>query len=145
MTPLQLALEDSWEPPIPFLRLEHLLRDRGSVYSATAWRITHSSDFPPLLQQLRQTKQYAKATHHSSALRVAEQPGVLYETKQDDGETGAGMVILRQLRASMAVNIAVVVTRWYGGTRLGTDRYRHVQDATQQLLAQLRASATALD
>jgi len=27
-----------------------------------------------------------------------------------------------------------VVTRWFGGTHLGTDRYKHVQDATKLIL-----------
>ena len=56
--------------------------------------------------------------------------GQVWEVKTDDGETGAGGVILRILKKQNWVNVIVVVTRWYGGKHLGPDRFKHVQDAT---------------
>jgi putative IMPACT (imprinted ancient) family translation regulator len=63
--------------------------------------------------------------------------GQVVERKSDDGETGAGMVILRQLRKANMVNVIVVVTRWFGGTMLYADRFKHIQDATQIVLEEL--------
>ena len=50
------------------------------------------------------------------------------------GEAGAGMIIARMLERENIQNHIVVVTRWYGGKRLGGDRFRHVQDAVRYYL-----------
>ena len=70
-----------------------------------------------------------KATHNTWAARV-EKDGQIWDVKNDDGETGAGATILRQLQKANMVNTVVVVTRWFGGTMLHGDRFKHVQDAT---------------
>ena len=54
--------------------------------------------------------------------------------KSDDGESGAGMIILRMLKRVGCQNGLIIVTRWYGGKQLGGDRFRHVQDATWMYL-----------
>ena len=54
--------------------------------------------------------------------------------KNDDGESGAGMVIVRMLEREGLKNHIVVVTRWYGGKHLGGDRFRHVQNAVRHYL-----------
>jgi len=41
------------------------------------------------------------------------------------------MVILRMLEREGRVGEIVVVTRWFGGTKLGGDRFRRVQDAVR--------------
>ena len=33
-----------------------------------------------------------------------------------------------------AKNVIVVVSRWYGGIHLGSDRFRHINNAAQQVL-----------
>ncbi|MCS4193012.1 putative YigZ family protein [Salinibacter ruber] len=61
-----------------------------------------------------------KATHHCSAYRL----GVTGDTFRydDDGEPSgtAGRPILRQIDARDLTNTLVVVTRYFGGTELGT-------------------------
>ncbi|MFT7146905.1 MAG: putative IMPACT (imprinted ancient) family translation regulator [Yoonia sp.] len=49
--------------------------------------------------------------------------------KNEDGESGAGMVILRMLEREELHGHIIVVTRWFGGVKLGGDRFRRVQDA----------------
>ena len=56
--------------------------------------------------------------------------------KNDDGEAGAGMVILRMLERAELRDHLVVVTRWFGGVELGGDRFRRVQDAVRFYLEQ---------
>lgn len=51
--------------------------------------------------------------------------------KADDGESGAGMVILRMMEREKIKDHVIIVTRWYGGKKLGGDRFRRVQDATR--------------
>jgi putative IMPACT (imprinted ancient) family translation regulator len=33
-----------------------------------------------------------------------------------------------------ASNVAVVVTRWYGGIKLGPDRFKHIKNAARDVL-----------
>ena len=54
--------------------------------------------------------------------------------KNDDGESGAGMVILRMLEREGVQGHIIVVTRWFGGIKLGGDRFRRVQDAVRVYL-----------
>ena len=82
------------------------------------------------LKQLKTKRKYAKATHNSWAARITRE-GTVFETKSDDGEVGAGMVILRVLQKENITDCIVVVTRWFGGVKLMNDRFKHLQDATK--------------
>lgn len=116
-----------------FILLENVLTDRGSKYSVSGGNVSSQNEIQAFLTKLKTPKKYAKATHHSWAARLSRD-GKIWETKQDDGETGAGAVILRILQKQNYVNTVVVVTRWFGGTHLGTDRYKHVQEVTKLIL-----------
>jgi len=48
--------------------------------------------------------------------------------------SGAGMVILRMLERAELVDHVIVVTRWFGGTPLGGDRFRRIQDCVTHYL-----------
>jgi putative IMPACT (imprinted ancient) family translation regulator len=63
--------------------------------------------------------------------------------KGDDGEAGAGAVILRMLEREGLKDHIVVVTRWYGGVHLGGDRFAHVVTCTRAALAALRGPLDA--
>lgn len=134
-----LALGDELDVQTEWLQLHHIITDRGSKYSVTAARITNNAELTTFLHTLKKNKHYAKASHNSYALRV-QREGTIYESKGDDGETGAGMVILRQLVRCNAVNVCIVVTRWFGGIHLQADRFTHVQDAAKLILAELQAA-----
>ena len=54
--------------------------------------------------------------------------------KDDDGEAGAGALILQMLDRAGLRDHVVIVTRWYGGKQLGGDRFRHVADAVRLYL-----------
>ena len=112
--------------------LEDLLRDRGSRYAAAAGDVANRAEIDAFLAALRRRRKFDKATHHSWAALLAD-GGPL---KNDDGEAGAGAVILKMLEREGVANRIVVVTRWYGGKHLGGDRFRHVVDAVRHYLAQ---------
>ena len=38
------------------------------------------------------------------------------------------------LRLMNVENIAVIVTRWYGGIHLGPDRFRHINNVARNLI-----------
>ena len=58
----------------------------------------------------------------------------------DDGESGAGARLLHLLDILGVKNVCVVVSRWYGGVHLGPDRFRHINNAARQLLAQVHTA-----
>jgi len=115
-------------------RLGVILTDRGSKYAVTGASVSTRTDVDAVLSALKSDKAYAKATHNTWAAVLPT--GAL---KADDGESGAGMVILRMLERAGLDGHVVIVTRWYGGKKLGGDRFRRVQDATRAYLEHIGA------
>ena len=124
---------DTKSPSTPFELFEYIISDRGSQYSVSIGHVTGREDIKVFLKQLKSKKQYQKADHNSWAACLSHE-GVIYETKNDDGETGAGMVILRLMQAADVTNCIICVTRWFGGIKLMGDRFKHIQDATRYAL-----------
>lgn len=114
------------------LVLENVLSDRGSRYAVAGGACADGAAARKFMSALRRDKRLAKASHRSWALIGRE--GAL---KNDDGEAGAGIVILRELEREGLTGHVVVVIRWFGGKHLGGDRFRHVREATRIYLAAL--------
>lgn len=115
------------------LQLENIVSDRGSRYAVTGAAVANAQDVAAFLKQLKRNKRYAKATHNTWAVLYSDGTPV----KNDDGESGAGMVILRMLERAGLTDHVIVVTRWYGGKHLGGDRFRHVQTCVNAYLEAL--------
>jgi len=122
--------EDKKTPKSDFVVHEMVIEDRGSRYSVSVGRVHSREDIKWFLQRLKSNKKIARATHNSWAARIARD-GTIYETKSDDGETGAGMVILRVMQKAPVQDCVICVTRWFGGVKLMGDRFKHLQDATK--------------
>ena len=103
-----------------------VLTDRGSKYAVSGARVTSRAEVDAVLDLLKKDRSYAKATHNTWAA-VLPTGGL----KADDGETGAGMVILRMMEREGLRDHVIIVTRWYGGKKLGGDRFRRVQEAVR--------------
>ncbi|KAF0676637.1 YigZ family protein [Profundibacterium mesophilum] len=112
--------------------LTGVLNDRGSKYAVSGGPARDRAGAEALRAELLRRKKFAKATHNSWALLPSSGDPV----KADDSEAGAGMVILRMLEREGLHDHMVIVTRWFGGTHLGGDRFRHVQDCVRHYLAQ---------
>ncbi|MFV1594816.1 YigZ family protein [Phaeobacter sp. JH20_36] len=106
-----------------------VLTDRGSRYAVSGARVTSREQIDAVLAALKSDRSYAKATHNTWAAQLPT--GAL---KADDGESGAGMVILRMMEREGLCDHLIIVTRWYGGKKLGGDRFRRVQDAVRAYL-----------
>lgn len=85
------------------------------------------------------SKEHYNATHNCTAWRIgAGEPESRFN---DDGEPNgtAGMPILRQLEGAGLTNVVAVVTRYYGGTKLGTGGLaRAYGDAAAEALASVQ-------
>ncbi|GAB2656811.1 YigZ family protein [Prescottella soli] len=68
-----------------------------------------------------QRRLYPDARHHCWAFVTGNEPSDRAERSSDDGEPGgtAGVPMLQVLRARELVDVAAVVTRYFGGIKLG--------------------------
>jgi putative IMPACT (imprinted ancient) family translation regulator len=111
-------------------RFEGVISDRGSKYAVRGGPAEDRDAVNQFLKTLKRTKKYAKATHNTWAVVFADGTPL----KNDDGEGGAGQIILQMLEREGLTDHMIVVTRWYGGKHLGGDRFRHVQDCVRHYL-----------
>ena len=56
------------------------------------------------------------------------------QDSDDDGEDAAGARLLHLLQILDIKDTVVVVTRWYGGVKLGPARFTHINNAARMLL-----------
>lgn len=117
----------------------NILTDRGSKYAVSGGLCKTKQDARGFIKLLTKDKKFAKATHHSWGL-VSRAEGPI---KNDDGEAGAGALILRILEQENLHDHIVVVTRWYGGKHLGGDRFRHVQTSVRTYLDRIGFQGSA--
>lgn len=108
----------------------NVVSDRGSKYAVTGFDVSNRVEIDAALKELKRDKKFAKATHNTWAAVMSDGTPI----KGDDGESGAGMVIVRMLERAELKDHMIVVTRWYGGTKLGGDRFRRVQDCVNAYL-----------
>jgi putative IMPACT (imprinted ancient) family translation regulator len=113
-------------------QLLDVVRDRGSRYAVSGGAVQTRSDAADFIAELKRVKKFAKATHHSWAAILGGEA-----VRHDDGEAGAGDVILRMIQREGLENHIIVVTRWYGGVHLGGDRFAHIVTAVRAYLGAL--------
>ena len=114
--------------------LENIFTDRGSKYAVSGGPCASQDAAKAFVKTLCRKKKFAKATHNTWAVILPDGTPL----KNDDGEAGAGMVILRMLEREERTGEIIVVTRWFGGVHLGGDRFRRVQDAVRVYLEEAR-------
>lgn len=134
---MRLVFQVSGRYPKPMQVFENIITDRGSKYAVSGGACGSEDAAKAFIKDLKRRKKFAKATHHSWGLLSDLGP-----LKNDDGESGAGMVILRMLEREELTDHLVVVTRWYGGKHLGGDRFRHVQEAVRIYLTRSQAGGS---
>lgn len=66
-------------------------------------------------------REHPSAAHHCSAYVIGDESESRVERSSDDGEPGgtAGIPMLQVLKSRDLVNVAAVVTRYFGGVKLG--------------------------
>ncbi|KAI1472689.1 uncharacterized protein F4812DRAFT_21438 [Daldinia caldariorum] len=115
---------------------------KGSTFIVRATQITGTSQRQSTMQSLfAAVPSLQNATHNAWAYRV-QVPTNLFgattikEDSFDDGESGCGDFLLKNLREANTINTLVVMTRWYGGVMLGPDRWRIIRNCLKDALAE---------
>lgn len=106
---------------------------KGSRFIAEAFHVEDESAAEDHIEQIR--KREHSATHHCTAFRIGADAKIL--RFNDDGEPSgsAGRPIMSQIEGRGLTNTLVVVTRYFGGTKLGTGGLvRAYGDAASQAL-----------
>ena len=95
------------------------IEEKKSRFIANVYYIENAEEAEEHLKQIR--KKYFDARHNCFAYRILEENGVK-EKQSDDGEPSgtAGAPILNILQKNNLYNVLIVVTRYFGGTLLGT-------------------------
>ena len=102
------------------ITLDPEINDRGSRYAVSGAPIASQDEAKQVLKNLKRSKKFARATHNTWAAILEGGP-----VKNDDGEAGAGMVIVRMLEREGLSYHMVIVTRWFGaiGPVCNPDRF----------------------
>lgn len=90
-------------------------KDRGSRFIAYLVSVSSLDEFKDELNKIKAA--HIKARHFCTAIRLLP----AYEKSNDDGEPSgsAGKPILNQLLSHDLKNVACIVVRYFGGTKLG--------------------------
>lgn len=113
----------------PEWAISSTVTSKNSVFVARACSVMSPSQTKAALAHLLATdKRVAKATHNVTAYRIREPTSsatatlprdFTYQDYDDGGETAAGGRLLHLLKVMDVWDVFVVVSRWYGGVRLG--------------------------
>ncbi|MFD1811073.1 IMPACT family protein [Rhodococcus gannanensis] len=92
---------------------------KHSRFIAVLRRVAGPAEAQEFLDEQR--RRYPDARHHCWAYITGDEPSERAERAGDDGEPGgtAGVPMLQVLRTRDLVDVAVVVTRYFGGIKLG--------------------------
>ncbi|KAA1466465.1 UPF0029-domain-containing protein [Dentipellis sp. KUC8613] len=108
--------------------------DRKSVFAGRACRITHPSQVPIILSYLLSDRRIAKAAHPVINAWRCTIGNTVHQDNDDDTETAAGGRLAHLLQILDVDNVLVIVTRYWGGTLLGPDRFKHINQAARDAL-----------
>lgn len=94
------------------------LKEKGSSFIAYLFPIKSEEEFKKRLTELK--SEFADASHHCYAYRLDKSGN--HDRSSDDGEPSgtAGKPIMNQLISKDLHYCAVIVVRYFGGTKLGT-------------------------
>ncbi|KAI9149326.1 Protein IMPACT [Paramyrothecium foliicola] len=111
-------------PPPPWT-LSEVLVDSKSTFLAHVAPVTSPAQARLYVQQLLASdRRFRSATHNMTAWRIRGADGATsYQDCDDDGETAAGGRLLHLMQLMELWDAMVVVSRWYGGVKLGPRRF----------------------
>lgn len=127
--------------------LSDVVTEKKSVFLGRAAHVSSLEQAQAFLDHLLATeKKVAASTHNISAWRIKQKKSssggkgdassaeTIIQDCDDDGETAAGGRLLHLMQLMDVWNVVVVVSRWYGGVKLGPDRFRLINAAGRDAL-----------
>lgn len=103
-----------------------------STFVARCAPVSSTTEAEAFLQHLLATdKKVRGATHNITAWRIRGPNNTAFQDCDDDGETAAGGRLLHLMQLMELWDVMVVVTRWYGGHKLGPRRFALINQAAR--------------
>ncbi|KAK0652036.1 ribosomal protein S5 domain 2-type protein [Cercophora newfieldiana] len=103
-----------------------------STFIARCAKVSSPAQAARYVQHLLSTdKRVRSATHNMTAWRIRGEGGASFQDCDDDGETAAGGRLLHLMQLMDLWDTMVVVTRWYGGQKLGPRRFALINQAAR--------------
>ena len=125
--------EDLSSLPAPPWTLSQPVIDNKSTFLAHVAPVSSPEQARLYVRQLLASdRRIRSATHNMTAWRIRGPGGsVSYQDCDDDGETAAGGRLLHLMQLMELWDAMVVVTRWYGGVKLGPRRFAVINAAAR--------------
>ncbi|XBW38105.1 hypothetical protein QEN19_003699 [Hanseniaspora menglaensis] len=122
------------EPLMGWIQSEPI-EDRGSTFIAYAYKTDNEEDALIRLSHLKTDNKISKSNHVMVAYRLNPgNKGNIVADCDDDGETAAGSRMLHLLTLMDAQNVIIACARWFTGTHIGPDRFKHINTATRDAI-----------
>jgi hypothetical protein len=128
--------EPQWSLSVP-------ATEKKSTFLARACAVSSPAQARACVAHLLDTnKRVAKATHNITAYRIRSPPGpgstseIICQDCDEDGESAAGGRLLHLLQVMDVWGVLVVVSRWYGGVKLGPDRFSIINNVAREAVVE---------
>lgn len=123
--------DDHPGPEPPWVTSEPVV-ELKSVFVARCAAVTSPDQAARYVEHLLASdKRVRGATHNITAWRIRGPRGTSFQDCDDDGETAAGGRLLHLMQLMDLWDHMVVVTRWYGGQKLGPRRFALINAAAR--------------
>lgn len=136
-----LASSEPARQEIPDWFLSSPITEKKSTFVARACSVTSPAQARAFVAHLLATdKRASKATHNIIAYRIRSPAStgftsdLSYQDCDDDGENAAGGRLLHLLQIMDVWGLLVVVSRWYGGVKLGPDRFSVINNVAREAI-----------
>jgi hypothetical protein len=117
-----------------------ILVEKKSKFQAHVASISSVNEVEDIMDVLLQNTKVFNATHNIMAYRVESDRGNLHQDFDDDGESAAGKRLLHLLQVMDQHNLIVVVSRWFGGIKLGPSRFACINNAARIAIEEYTSS-----
>jgi uncharacterized YigZ family protein len=111
------------DPPYEYLTIKGpkkaKLKEKGSIFIAQAFPVTTEDEAKARIEEVK--KEFFDATHHCFAYLIGKGRNKIFKYSDAGEPRGtAGKPILTAIQSRNLTDILIVVTRYFGGIKLGT-------------------------
>jgi hypothetical protein len=119
----------------PNLNIVHgeITKKRKSAFQSHLCTVKSIDEVKEFRNRVLSDRRIAQAAHNILAYRFTFN-GIDYHDYDDDGETAAGGRLAEMMRLMKLNNVAVIVSRWFGGILLGPDRFKYICNSARKLI-----------
>ncbi|XP_062588471.1 protein IMPACT homolog [Saccostrea cucullata] len=104
------------------------IEDNGNRFMAHSTQVDSYKQIKRSLVEIMRIETVPSASHNVYAYRFTSSDGIIHEGSNDDGEHGAGRLLLKMLAENEVNNVLVVVSRWHGNN-IEPRRFSHIKEA----------------